>query len=182
MLVIVPLRSVVITPWSMLARMSRAKSVTWFSVRRTANWRCWSQSVATVQSNRAARAVDRMMIRVPMSRCNERISAADTGPEPASQAPSKRYSSRPGRRRPRLRAPGQHQRGEDDCRRLGDARVNFGGPDAKHRWPIPSRPDCSRAGSLGYRRDSTRPALSTLSLRQWARSPSTMRFGNGRPR
>ena len=82
------------TPWSMLARMSWASSLTWCSVRRMASWRCWSQSVASVQSRRTAEAIDRTMIRAPMSCRNASISEAGTGPGRESQASSIWYSSR----------------------------------------------------------------------------------------
>ncbi len=39
----------------MLARMSRASSLTWCNIRRMASCRCWSQSIASVQSSEHGR-------------------------------------------------------------------------------------------------------------------------------
>ena len=106
--------------------------------RLPANWRCWSHRVAIVQSTRTTRAIVRTMIRVPTSRCNERMSAVDTGRDPAGQPGAEQavlfenlvHGGQAQNRR-------QHQRGEHHRRRTGNSGVNFGGLDAKHGRTLP---------------------------------------------
>ena len=97
----------------------------------------------------------RMMIRVPTSRCNERISAVDTGCE----------ASQPGTQQAILledlihggqaQDGCQHQRGKNNRRRPGDSGVDFGGLHAKHGLRFHTLRHSPRESALPWRRATT---------------------------